>query len=61
MTALAADGAPTVTSTLKHALQDFAWVDDQDRVWTAPAVEPGKGVVLVAAKDAPWPRLQPRA
>jgi hypothetical protein len=57
---LAPDGAPTVTSSLKTALTDFAWIDDQDRVWTAPALEPGKAVVLTAAKDAAWPRLQPR-
>ena len=57
VTALAADGAPTVTSTLKTPLQEFAWIDDQDRVWTAPALEPGKAVVLAAAKDAPWPRM----
>ena len=60
VTALAADGAPTVTSTLKTPLQEFAWIDDQDRVWTAPALEPGKAVVLAAAKDAPWPRMQAR-
>jgi hypothetical protein len=57
----APDGTPTVTSTLKTTLTDFAWVDDQDRVWTAPALESGKAAVLTAAKDAAavWPSLQP--
>ena len=57
----APDGTPTVTSTLKTTLTDFAWVDDQDRIWAAPALESGKAAVLTAAKDAAavWPRLQP--
>jgi hypothetical protein len=60
LTTLAADGTPTVTSSLKGTLTDFAWVDDQDRLWTAAALEPGKAATLTAAKDATWPRLQPR-
>jgi hypothetical protein len=61
VTALAADGTPTVASTLGTTLRDFVWVDDQDKVWTTALLESGKAATLAAAPDAPWPRVRPHA
>jgi len=52
-------GAPTVTSSLPGTLNDFAWIDGSDRIWTAPSVAPGQKVTLVPADGNDWPRLRP--
>jgi hypothetical protein len=52
-------GAPTVTSSLPGALNDFSWVDADNRVWTAASVVPGERMTLAPAAEGAWPSLAP--